>query len=74
MLDADLQDPREEIPKMVAEWERGADVVYMVRAEREGETAFKLATARWFYRSSAASRRSISSRTPATSACWTAAR
>ena len=34
---------------MVAAWEHGADVVYMVRHEREGETAFKLATARWFY-------------------------
>jgi len=50
MLDADLQDPPEEIPRMVAEWESGADVVYMVRQEREGETAFKLATAHWFYR------------------------
>ena len=49
MLDADLQDPPEEIPKMVEAWSEGADVVYMVREEREGETAFKLATARWFY-------------------------
>ena len=47
MLDADLQDQPELIPKMLAEWENGADVVYMVRAERQGETAFKLATARW---------------------------
>src|SRR5580693_4416920 len=50
MLDADLQDPPEQIPRMVAEWENGADVVYMVRHEREGESAFKLATAHWFYR------------------------
>jgi dolichol-phosphate mannosyltransferase len=50
MLDADLQDPPEEIRRMVAEWENGADVVYMVRDHREGETAFKLATAHWFYR------------------------
>ncbi|MGD1051267.1 MAG: glycosyltransferase family 2 protein [Solirubrobacteraceae bacterium] len=49
MLDADLQDPPELIPQMLAEWERGADVVYMVRRERQGETAFKLLTARWFY-------------------------
>jgi dolichol-phosphate mannosyltransferase len=49
MLDADLQDPPELIPAMLAEWERGADVVYMVRRQRQGETAFKLATARWFY-------------------------
>ena len=50
MLDADLQDPPELIPDMVAAWETGADVVYMVCEHREGETAFKLATARWFYR------------------------
>jgi dolichol-phosphate mannosyltransferase len=50
MLDADLQDPPEEIPKMVAAWERGSDIVYMVREQREGETAFKLATATWFYK------------------------
>ena len=50
MLDADLQDPPSEIPRMVAEWEAGADVVYMVRQVREGETPFKLATASWFYR------------------------
>jgi polyisoprenyl-phosphate glycosyltransferase len=50
MLDADLQDPPETIPQMVAAWQDGADVVYMVRQEREGETAFKLATAQWFYR------------------------
>ena len=49
MLDADLQDPPELIPAMVAEWAGGADVVYMVRRERQGETAFKLATAKWFY-------------------------
>ncbi len=50
MLDADLQDPPEEIPRMVAEWQIGADVVYMVRHQREGETPFKLATAHGFYR------------------------
>ena len=50
MLDADLQDPPELITKMVEAWQGGADVVYMVREERAGETAFKLATARWFYK------------------------
>src|ERR1700680_4543238 len=39
MLDADLQDPPQLIPKMVQAWLDGADVVYMVRQEREGETA-----------------------------------
>src|SRR3979409_985245 len=50
MIDADLQDPPELIPDMVAAWSQGSDVVYAVRKQREGETAFKLATASWFYR------------------------
>ncbi len=50
MIDADLQDPPELIPDMIAQWSQGADVVYAVRKEREGETAFKLATASWFYK------------------------
>jgi dolichol-phosphate mannosyltransferase len=50
MLDGDLQDPPELIPRMLARWREGADVVYAVRSQRAGESAFKLATARWFYR------------------------
>jgi dolichol-phosphate mannosyltransferase len=50
MLDADLQDPPELITEMLDRWRRGADVIYAVRRARSGETAFKLATARWFYR------------------------
>jgi polyisoprenyl-phosphate glycosyltransferase len=50
MLDADLQDPPELIPRMLDQWRAGCDVVYAVRCEREGESRFKLATARWFYR------------------------
>ncbi|GAC1436901.1 MAG: glycosyltransferase family 2 protein [Solirubrobacteraceae bacterium] len=50
MLDADLQDPPELVPDMLELWSQGSDVVYAVRQEREGETAFKLATARWFYK------------------------
>ena len=50
MIDADLQDPPELIPDMVAQWSQGADVVYAVRGQREGETRFKLATASWFYK------------------------
>jgi glycosyltransferase involved in cell wall biosynthesis len=50
MIDADLQDPPELIPDMIAQWSQGADVVYAVREQREGETAFKLATASWFYK------------------------
>jgi dolichol-phosphate mannosyltransferase len=49
MLDADLQDPPELIPKMLEHWKAGCDVVYAVREQRHGESYFKLATARWFY-------------------------
>jgi glycosyltransferase involved in cell wall biosynthesis len=50
MMDSDLQDPPELIPSMLEHWRRGSDVVYAVRTARAGETRFKLATARWFYR------------------------
>jgi polyisoprenyl-phosphate glycosyltransferase len=50
VIDSDLQDPPEVIPEMIARWHEGFDVVYAVRAEREGETAFKKATAALFYR------------------------
>ncbi|HET9224160.1 MAG TPA: glycosyltransferase family 2 protein [Roseiflexaceae bacterium] len=50
VIDSDLQDPPEVIPRMIDEWKRGYQVVYGVRGEREGETAFKLATASLFYR------------------------
>lgn len=50
LTDADLQDPPEVYPAMLAQWRAGYDVVYGVRASREGETWFKLATAKLFYR------------------------
>ncbi|MFN2454042.1 MAG: glycosyltransferase family 2 protein [Pyrinomonadaceae bacterium] len=50
VIDADLQDPPEVIQEMVARWRDGYDVVYGVRTDREGETAFKLWTAKAFYR------------------------
>jgi dolichol-phosphate mannosyltransferase len=50
LVDADLQDPPETIHEMVAKWQEGFDVVYGTRLERPGESAFKLATARAFYR------------------------
>jgi polyisoprenyl-phosphate glycosyltransferase len=50
IVDADLQDPPEVILEFVEKWMDGYDVVYGVRAEREGETAFKLWTAKAFYR------------------------
>jgi dolichol-phosphate mannosyltransferase len=50
MLDADLQDPPELIPRMLDHWRSGCDVVYAVREQRDGESRFKLMTARWFYK------------------------
>ncbi len=50
LMDADLQDPPELVPELVARWREGYDVVYAVRTEREGETRFKLWTASLFYK------------------------
>ena len=50
VIDGDLQDPPEVITQMVARWRAGADVVYGVRATRQGESAFKRGTAHLFYR------------------------
>lgn len=50
VIDADLQDPPEVILEMVARWREGAHVAYGERAERAGETRFKLWTAKTFYR------------------------
>ncbi|PPQ38255.1 dolichol-phosphate mannosyltransferase [Rhodoblastus acidophilus] len=50
LIDADLQDPPEIIPEMIRKWRDGYEVVYGVRTERPGESMFKLATARGFYR------------------------
>ena len=50
LTDADLQDPPEVIPEMIAKWREGYQVVYGVRQTREGETWFKKVTAKAFYR------------------------
>jgi dolichol-phosphate mannosyltransferase len=50
VMDADLQDPPEVVRAMVDKWRQGFDVVYGRRRKREGETWFKLLTARIFYR------------------------
>jgi glycosyltransferase involved in cell wall biosynthesis len=50
VIDADLQDPPEVIPELVAAWRAGFDVVYAQRRVREGETWLKRATAAAFYR------------------------
>jgi polyisoprenyl-phosphate glycosyltransferase len=50
IIDADLQDPPELLPKMWALMDAGADVIYGKRQSRQGETKFKTLTARLFYR------------------------
>jgi dolichol-phosphate mannosyltransferase len=50
LIDADLQDPPEVLPELIEKWREGYDVVYAVRAKREGESWFKLTTASLFYR------------------------
>jgi len=50
IIDSDLQDPPEVILDLLAKWREGYEVVYAVRAEREGETWFKTFTASLFYR------------------------
>lgn len=50
VLDADLQDPPELIPKMIELWEQGYDDVYAQRRTRAGETWFKRTSAHIYYR------------------------
>jgi glycosyltransferase involved in cell wall biosynthesis len=50
LIDADLQDPPDIIPELVAAWRRGYDMVYAQRRQRHGETWLKRATAAAFYR------------------------
>jgi glycosyltransferase involved in cell wall biosynthesis len=50
IIDADLQDPPGVIAEFAEKWADGYDVVYGVRTGRDGETAFKLLTAKFFYR------------------------
>lgn len=50
LIDSDLQDPPEVVEQMLEKWKEGYDVVYGVRKHRPGETWFKLASAKGFYR------------------------
>jgi glycosyltransferase involved in cell wall biosynthesis len=49
IIDADLQDPPELIPKMISYWEKGYDDVYARRTSRLGESWLKKATSKAFY-------------------------
>lgn len=50
IIDADLQDPPELIPKMIKYWEDGYDDVYARRSSRAGETWLKKFTSEAFYK------------------------
>jgi polyisoprenyl-phosphate glycosyltransferase len=50
VTDADLQDPPELIPELIAAWRQGFDTVYAQRSQRHGETWLKRASATAFYR------------------------
>ncbi len=50
IIDADLQDPPELLPQMMAAMDEGAEVVYGQRTDRAGESWFKTWSASIFYR------------------------
>ncbi len=50
IIDADLQDLPELIPQMIELWEQGNEVIYGKRKKRKGESAFKLLSAKMFYK------------------------
>jgi dolichol-phosphate mannosyltransferase len=50
VMDADLQDPPELLPRMLALFEQGYDVISPQRISRESETIFKRWTATLFYK------------------------
>lgn len=49
IIDADLQDPPELIPQMIQLWEQGNEIIYAKRKKRNGESPFKLLSAKMFY-------------------------
>lgn len=49
IIDADLQDPPELIPKMIQYWEEGFDDVYAKRRSRDGESWLKKKTSKMYY-------------------------
>lgn len=48
-MDVDLQDPVEVIPQLLAEWQKGADVVLAKRRDRSSDGYFKRRSASLFY-------------------------
>ncbi len=50
VMDADLQDPPEVVPRLIERWREGYDLVYAVRERRAGDSRLKRLLARRFYR------------------------
>lgn len=50
IIDSDMQDPPELLPEMLKLWEEGIEVIYAKRKVRQGESHFKLFTAKMFYK------------------------
>ena len=50
IIDADMQDPPDVIPRLLAEWRKGGEVVYAVRTSREGEPLWRKSLIALFYR------------------------
>lgn len=50
IIDADLQDPPELIPKLLKEWENGFDNVYAQRIERKGDSFLRKSIIYFYYR------------------------
>ena len=50
IIDSDMQDPPELLIDMIKLWEQGNEVIYAKRKKRKGESAFKLFTAKMFYK------------------------
>ncbi len=50
IIDADLQDPPELIPKMISYWEQGYEDVYAKRNSRHGESWLKKTSSKLYYR------------------------
>jgi len=49
VMASDLQDPPEEIPRLLAEWKKGAQVVWAVREQREGVSKISRMFSRLYY-------------------------
>lgn len=49
-MDADLQDPPELLPELIARWKDGHDLVYTTRNSRKGEPFLKKLITAWAYR------------------------